>query len=263
MDYIIHNGKGRAVIDGGEGGDKIYRRRGGRPDPRRRWRRRHRRSRRHRPDVRRCRQRPDPLGLCDLVLGTVDGGAGTDILEIVGTEGRGRLLLSPRWAAAASRSPTSQGRRRGRFHHRRLHRGPAPGRPRRRRHHHLDYMAELGPGLRGAESGGKNVVQYRHRNGHDPESGQPIEQTKVQPSRMTARRHHHHPGRDDATGDSSRCTTIPQKGIAGIGLAFAAAGVPHIVVADSVRAEGDTLIVSTRGATIRSTPARSPPTAPR
>jgi hypothetical protein len=53
-------------------------------------------------------------------------------------------------------------------------------------------------------------------------------------------------GRDDATGDSITLYDNTEKGIAGIGLAFAAAGVPHIVVADSVRAEGDTLIVSTR-----------------
>jgi Ca2+-binding RTX toxin-like protein len=145
MDYIIHNGKGRAVIDGGEGGDKIF---GGAA-----------------ADLIRGGGGDDDIDgrggidqmygdagndlihwdYADLVLGTVDGGTGTDILEIVGTSGvddfydhlAGRQQLQGRQL---------QGRRRGRFdHRRRMSRtcawtpAPAPTTIT------LDYMAELGP----------------------------------------------------------------------------------------------------------------------
>ncbi len=99
-------------------------------------------------------------------------------------------------------------------------------------------------------SAGKNVVNSGTEFVTDPVSGQPIERPKVTISDDLA------PDLITILGNDGNADTITLddnavNGVAGIGVHFAGAGAGggtlDIVVADSVRAEGDTLVISTLG----------------
>ena len=244
MDYIVHNGSGRAEIDGGDGTDTIF---GGAA-----------------ADLIHGGADGDDIDgrggvdqlfgdggddiihwdYADLVLGTVDGGAGYDMLEIVGQKGVDDFLhhLARRQQLQGRQL---QGRRRGGLAHRRRTsrtcgsiRAPGPTRS------PLDYMA--GSGLSFIVlSTGKNVVRTGTELVTD-ESGQPIEQDRFSisddgaPDTVTILGHDG--DRTTSTlSDNTDSRTWPPASACRLG------GLPTIVVSDSVRSEGDTLIVSTRG----------------
>ena len=177
-DYIVHSGRGRAEIDGGAGQDKIY---GGAAD-----------------DLIHGGADGDEIDgrggvdqlfgdggddmihwdYADLVLGTVDGGTGYDILDIVGQKGvddfRITSLLGSKFKVANFKAGVAGG-----LDHRQGLRGPASRHARRRRQDHAGLHGGFGPGLQHLVlSAGKNVVRTGTEMVTDPESGQPIEQDK-------------------------------------------------------------------------------------
>ncbi|MBK8118783.1 MAG: hypothetical protein IPK39_05835 [Sulfuritalea sp.] len=248
MDYIVHNGSGRAVIDGGADGDKIYGGagndliRGGSGDD----------------DI-------DGRGGIDQIYGdagndlihwdyansaldTVDGGDDNDILEIVGTSGVDDFRItsfgkingadSNRFKVANFKAGVAAGSITGtKFEDLRLDARAGADKI------SLDYMAGSGLGFI-ALSAGKNVVRTGTEFVNDPESGQPIEQPKLTVSDDRAADTVTILGHD---GDDDIVTLAEntEKGIAGIGVSFGA-GLAKIVVSDSVRGEGDTLVIDTR-----------------
>jgi hypothetical protein len=82
----------------------------------------------------------------DLVLGTVDGGAGTDILEVVGTSGADDFLIASLGSSSFKLGNTKAGKVVGSLTAKNC-RGPAAGCPRRRRPHHAGLHGRLGPEL--------------------------------------------------------------------------------------------------------------------
>jgi hypothetical protein len=80
-------------------------------------------------------------------------------------------------------------------------------------------MAELGPEFRGALQPARTWCNTGTEFVNDPESGQPIEQTKFAISDDRAPTPSPSLADDDATGDSITLYDNTEKGIAGIGLA--------------------------------------------
>jgi Ca2+-binding RTX toxin-like protein len=109
----------------------------------------------------------------------------------------------------------------------------------------IDYMSNSGLGFI-VLSAGKNVVRTGTEFVNDPESGQPIEQPRFAISDdraadvVTVLGH-------DGNGDNVTLsdTDAADKGFTGIRVQLA--GLPKIVVSDSIRTEGDALVISTRG----------------
>ena len=252
IDYIIHNGTGRAEIDGGAGSDKIFGGmaadliRGGSGDD----------------DI-------DGRGGADeiyggsgndmilwtynnVVINTVDGGSGDDILEIVGQKGADDFYInslgSNRFKVANRSGGSVMGSVTGiNVEDLRLDgRGGADSLT-------LDYMA--GSGLKFVNLvAGKNVVENGIEIVNDPESGQPVEQPRVTISDDRAADTITVFGEDINSNTSNDLMTLADynaNDIVGISITHSGAGLNGsalvIVVSDSIRSEGDTLVISTRG----------------
>jgi Ca2+-binding RTX toxin-like protein len=235
-DYIAHNGLGRAEIDGGAGDDVIYGSlaadliHGGAGN-----------------DFIDGRGGVDQLfgdanddtihwDYADLFLGTVDGGTGYDKLDITGQKGVDDFLVSSLggnvFKVANSKAGAVAGAITGTsFEDLRLDARAGADKIT------LDYMG--GSGLNFIVLGaGKNVVNT---------GGTTVTSNDLVADSITVLGH-------DGNGDQISLNDNIVKGVAGTGLGFAGAGnaaydsgLLTIVVADSVRSEGDTLTVSTRG----------------
>jgi Ca2+-binding RTX toxin-like protein len=246
MDYIVHNGSGRAEIDGGAGSDRIYGGVGndtihGGDDA----------------DEIDGRGGVDQLygdggddvihwNYVPAVLGKVVGGAGNDTLLITGTPAADDFLItslglgSNKFAVANLKAGAVAGSITGEaFEDLRLDaRGGADNIT-------IDFMA--GSGLQFVVLGaGKNVVKSGTELVTNA-SGQLVEQDKVTTSDDRAADTVTilgHDGNDDDVTLSDTDST--DKGVIGIRANFTS-GPPKIIVADSIRAEGDKLVISTRG----------------
>ena len=242
IDYIIHNGTGRAEIDGGPDSDKIF---GGEAN-----------------DLIHGGAGDDDIDgrggvdqmfgdggndlihwdVADVVLGTVDGGAGRDMLEVIGTKNNDRFTIgtpAPHKVSVATADGAITGTR---FEHVMVDaRGGSDTIS-------VDFLGGSDVDML-TLSAGRQVVVQGTETVNDEATGQPIEQTRVLISDDRSADTITLFGSDSAV-DVITLTDYESEGVTGINVAFAGAGNPgalDIVVIDSIRNEGDELIIDAQG----------------
>src|SRR5437879_1898440 len=215
---LIHGGDGSDEIDGGGGVDEIY---GDGGDDFIHW------------------------DYQDLALGTVNGGAGNDMLQIVVLPGADELAVNSLGGNRFQVVETKNGATVGSITGTSIEKLSLDARGGADRIT-LGYMA--GSGLNFIElSAGKQVVKTGTETVQDPTTGQPIDRDRVSVSDDRAADTIRIVG--SAGGDTLTLSDYNAGGVSGIGIVFAGAGLGggslQIVVSNSVRGEGDTLIIDT------------------